>query len=435
DAQLASTFKDAFTRFAYALKDVEKHKQLVWLSQRGSCVGNEDCLEKMYRQRLAELSAFAGPLSRDSSGPQNNSRDGAFNGLNMSDRRRLTEERQKNLSQCQGSSRFTIFRDCECLADAFMAERIKQGWSVDEKAIRDRIQGLCVKRASVKKDRYNNCMDVAKNYDLRDDRLTCLCAADHFSDDYSRHPNDTSQYEIDKSVEVFFSCIKEVETGAYVKPRDFDSIVADLAAPYPEVNEIIKADSSRGSAQNVPDKLDAVWLGLQMLARNSKFITDETLARHLSYVVEHEQDRRKKINDYLSRSSSIRTGGLDPFHPSFVFDWQSEVTRRRSFANGPLIGLFLNREQDWSFLKSEPGFDTRYNHVVEVFIFSQDSVMGRESEFAARELVPVFRQFLAAMIEHVSPEAVVDVRLPNAKYDFANGTLNFGNNPDYTLLQ
>ncbi|MGH6863504.1 MAG: lysozyme inhibitor LprI family protein, partial [Methylocella sp.] len=114
DAQLASTYKDAFTRFAYALKDVEKHKQLVWLSQRGSCVGNEDCLEKMYRQRLAELSAFAGPLSRDSSGPQNNSRDGAFNGLNMSDRRRLTEERQKNLSQFQGSSRYTIFRDCEC---------------------------------------------------------------------------------------------------------------------------------------------------------------------------------------------------------------------------------------------------------------------------------------------------------------------------------
>jgi len=288
-----------------------------------------------------------------------------------------------------------------------MAERIKQGWSVDEKAIRDRIQGLCVKRASVKKDRYNNCMGIAKDYNLRDDRLTCLCAADHFSDDYSRHPNDTSQYEIDKSVEAFFSCIKEVETGTYVKPWDFDSIVADLAAPYPEANEIIKADSNQGSAQHVPDKLDAVWLGLQMLNRNPEFLSDETLARHLSYVVEHEQDRRKKINDYLSNSSSIRTGGLDSFHPSFVFDWQSEVARRPSFANGPLIDLFLNRAQNWSFLKSEKGFDTRYNHVVEVFIFLQDSVMGRQREFAARELVPVFHQFLLAIGHRISPTASI----------------------------
>ncbi len=139
DAQLATTYKDAFTRFAYALKDAEKYKQLAWLSERGRCEGNEGCLEKMYRQRLAELSAFAGPLSRDSSGSQNNSRDGASNGLNMSDRRRLTEERQKNLSQCQGLTTFAKFRDCECLADAFMAERIKQGWSVGENAIRDRI--------------------------------------------------------------------------------------------------------------------------------------------------------------------------------------------------------------------------------------------------------------------------------------------------------
>jgi uncharacterized protein len=155
DAQLATAYKSALARFSFSIVPDEKAKQYAWLAKRDACRSDQLCLEEIYRQRLAEIAAIAEPLSNSSAISSRKPGNDISSGLNTADRRRLTEERQHYLDNCRNNASFAVMRDCGCLADAFMAERIKQGWSVGEQAIKEAIQGLCVNRSSTRKYEYN----------------------------------------------------------------------------------------------------------------------------------------------------------------------------------------------------------------------------------------------------------------------------------------
>jgi hypothetical protein len=87
------------------------------------------------------------------------------------------------------------------------------------------------------------CMSI---YDTarEDNRLLCLCYADHLAENYAKKPDDTSNYDINEGTRLYFSCKKEIDAGTYAKLQNFDSIVADLAAPYPEDNTVITDGAS-----------------------------------------------------------------------------------------------------------------------------------------------------------------------------------------------
>src|SRR5207247_2483782 len=80
----------------------------------------------------------------------------------------------------------------------------------------------------------------------------------------------------------------------------------------------------------------------------------------------------------------------------FTFEWQKRIEQQADLAQGPLMDAFIRPDADWSFVTREPGRDNGRRNAVALFVFSRESVEGRDAQFAARELVPVMRRFVGA---------------------------------------
>jgi hypothetical protein len=113
---------------------------------------------------------------------------------------------------------------------------------------------------------------------------------------------------------------------------------------------------------------------------------------------------------------------LNPARSSYIYEWQSAIDQKPDLAMGPLADVFARADGDWSFIKHEPEWDDKYASYVQLFVFNHASIQDREPDFAARDLEPVFRRHLEAVVAR-APSSLWYVTMVNAKYDFATSTL------------
>ena len=122
-----------------------------------------------------------------------------------------------------------------------------------------------------------------------------------------------------------------------------------------------------------------------------------------------------------------RTSCLKWSATPFVFDWQERIDQQPGLAGGPLLDAFVRSDADWSFVKREPGWDDNTYAPVGLFMFSRESIEGRQPDFAARDVLPVFRRLLMAVAPRAATKFWFDVTLPRAMYDFPTSTFRFAN--------
>lgn len=108
-----------------------------------------------------------------------------------------------------------------------------------------------------------------------------------------------------------------------------------------------------------------------------------------------------------------------------VFEWDRARRAAPDLATGPLLSALMGMPMDWGFLNTQTRFGLVPDHCVAVTVFRREQVEGREPEFAAREVVDVYRASVEAAAKAAPKTVYVADRLPKARYDHASGTLVF----------
>ncbi len=344
-------------------------------------------------------------------------------GLPAEEQARLEEEKQAFLKDCRHKVTFSAHHDCGCLAEALVKRRLTAGG--DASSITFDIYndpGQCIDRAGTERFAFNSCRNnyrIADDYDLD---LQCVCYAEKYAENYVLAPSSNSNAQIRLGVKSLQACRRMLDNNAY-SVADLPSRVRELSAPHPPINqELVVAAQPPDPAQEA--SLTDRWAGLRLFQDNPDLVAGEGFRQALANLIATEQRRWQDIRSHLDANGG--SSGLDPSNPLMVFEWQTERDRRPDFANTTLVDLFVQPRPDWTFLKAEPGFDPGFEHIVQAFVFSRDRLEGREPSFAAQELEPVFRDFLAAAAERSPDVAVLSVQLPQAGYDIAAGMLRFG---------
>jgi hypothetical protein len=112
---------------------------------------------------------------------------------------------------------------------------------------------------------------------------------------------------------------------------------------------------------------------------------------------------------------------LNPKRKTFIYEWQTEGDASRT----DLVDVFLRTDADWSFVTREPQWDSRFGAIVDAFLFSRKSVEGREANFAAQELVPVYKRHLDAAVAKAPTKLFLTLTVPAAGYDFSSQSIRF----------
>ena len=159
---------------------------------------------------------------------------------------------------------------------------------------------------------------------------------------------------------------------------------------------------------------------LLVIRDNPKLFTDEAALQFATSQVAIEQSMWTFIGAALA---------ADPSRPHFTYEWQKLIDQRPDFARGPLIDVFDKADADWSFLKSEKGWD-QPSAIDDVFLFSRDQIMAedgkpRDNAFTARRVVPVIRRHMEAAAAKAPTRLCFLVRLPQIDYDFDSSSLRF----------
>jgi hypothetical protein len=191
-------------------------------------------------------------------------------------------------------------------------------------------------------------------------------------------------------------------------------------------------------------------LRLLLLRDAPELADDAVLLPFITQQIQAEAAAWKNIDDFLKQQRDLQAsdgykqhpaeyqwcphGKQDPTNPCLdvnltpvTFAWQKLVDQQPDLAQGPLLDAFVDPDADWSFVSKDPTWDDSKYNVVGLFLFSRDSVEGRQPEFAARELLPVVRQFVKAAVQRAPTRFWFDVVLPGVKYDFATSSFRFSN--------
>jgi hypothetical protein len=182
-----------------------------------------------------------------------------------------------------------------------------------------------------------------------------------------------------------------------------------------------------------PDTAAAVPLsstseGLLLLRDFPQLLTDDLLLPWLTTHIRTEAGMWPTV-DCFGRAVSQPCGmaqlfanaKFNPTRSTFVYEWQKAMEQTPDLARGPLLDVFVRPDADWSFVKREAEWDDAYANYVQVFLFKRESVEGRQPEFAARELLPLFRQHFEAVAARTPNTFWFNAPI-NLKYDFATGT-------------
>jgi hypothetical protein len=211
-------------------------------------------------------------------------------------------------------------------------------------------------------------------------------------------------------------------------PRAASGLAAAPASAGPPATTVT-AETSRPDGGALP--LTQYRAKLLLLRDVPQVATDEAL---LPYVVEQiraEAQTWQVFDNIIKENASQSSRGitprfqLNPTRSSFIFEWQKYVDQQPDMARGVLLDVFLRPDADWSFVKREHGWDDHFDNIIEVFLFSRDKIVGRDPQFAARELLPVVRRHLEAAAAKATTKFWFDVRLPGIGYDFSISAFRF----------
>jgi uncharacterized protein len=356
----------------------------------------------------------------------------ALSKLDTNARDNLLAEAKKISSTCdQQSSSFVATHDCSCVTDRFVLGRIDKGPDAYVQQIFEKAAPLCLRTdEELARYAFKRCQGQSSSEGRGTRDLACYCYGERYAAAYKVNPL-ADPDRIDGGIRGV--CDKLVEAGTFAEPNGFDELVKDWGAPHPGGARKRQPSVLDGLEQAAPAApavimVDDTWIQLQFVDVSPSVLPDDRLADGLTYTINNEQRRWADIDQFLAKQQKGGQNGIDPAHPAFLFDWQTESQKRPDFANTTLVDLFLNRSQDWSFAEKEPGFDPRYDHAIEIFLFPKQAVASRQAAFAARELLPTFRRFLSAARARLPTEVGIEVQLPDGAYNFEDKALEFSAN-------
>jgi hypothetical protein len=194
-----------------------------------------------------------------------------------------------------------------------------------------------------------------------------------------------------------------------------------------------------------PHLLTPFFANLLVVRDNPELISDEGLLNTVRDQITQEQFHWKQVDCFgrpVNDQTCSRVPGanssrgpvkLNPTRSTFTFEWQKYIAEQPDTARGPLLDVFIREDADWSFVKREPGWDDSFDNFAQVFVFSRGSIEGRRPEFAAPDLVPVFKQLLQSAAAKAPTRFVLDVSVPT-KYDLATKSYTFTGSGDFDIL-
>ena len=141
------------------------------------------------------------------------------------------------------------------------------------------------------------------------------------------------------------------------------------------------------------------------------FLDEEAVVTGTSYLLKQEQFRIDP--GFMSAKCGEKHS---------VFEW---ATARPELASGPLLDALLDPAADWSFLNAETRFGLVADHCVDLLVFPRDKIAGRQEEFAAAEMAPVYRRTIEAAAARLPKKVYITRRLQKPKYDHAQKMLSF----------
>ena len=150
-------------------------------------------------------------------------------------------------------------------------------------------------------------------------------------------------------------------------------------------------------------------------------VTDAVLVELAQQQVGTEQGVWFLIDDDMTKNAAQHA--LNPQRPKFVFEWQKYADENPALAKS-LLNVFLRPDADWSFLKKEKGWDENYDAYVAVFLFAREKIQGRQTEFVARELLPVLKRHLQAAVAQAPAKLWFELPV-TIDYDFNLSAIRF----------
>lgn len=164
-----------------------------------------------------------------------------------------------------------------------------------------------------------------------------------------------------------------------------------------------------------------------LLIRDHPHMIDDGLAARLAGAqIRQERACHSTMLEDVLDPARLSARGLNPSLPMIAPAWQTESQRPDSDLARELEKIFAAPDAQWSFAQTTPGYDARFRHYVEAFLFDPALMEGRDRDFLARELAPAFRDFLDSAVRAHAPDRLTTVfRLPPVGYDFETSSLKF----------
>jgi hypothetical protein len=198
-----------------------------------------------------------------------------------------------------------------------------------------------------------------------------------------------------------------------------------MAAPQQKGGAASEPVAGIGGGQPLGDYLPlTTWRTQLLLFRdNPNLLTDDAVFPNLLEEITEEANAWRALDNVGRDPITKRQVPNQP--KKFIFEWQKYIDQQPDLARGPLMDVFMREDADWSFVKRENGWDNNPTNIVDVLLFSKEKVANRDAQFAARELMPVYRKHLDLAISKAPAKLVFNVALPTAYFDFATNTFRF----------
>lgn len=141
-----------------------------------------------------------------------------------------------------------------------------------------------------------------------------------------------------------------------------------------------------------------------------EFVDEEWLLNGISRHIRGEQMRWQEIDKARERNTR-----------EFIYEWQKLERENPELANGALLDVFIRPERLWEFVRAEPEWDDRFTPLIEVFLFERNKIEGRNPDFAARELMSVWRRHLRAATGRLPKRFSIETQVLEPQYDHDAG--------------
>jgi hypothetical protein len=155
---------------------------------------------------------------------------------------------------------------------------------------------------------------------------------------------------------------------------------------------------------------------LHTLRDNPHYIDEEWVMEAVAGQIRGEQMRWQHLDKARERNSR-----------EFVYEWQKLEKEDPELANGALMDVFVRPERRWEFVRAQPQWDDRLaTPLIEVFLFERAQIEGRNPDFAARELLPVWRRHLRAATRRLPERLSIEFQVDEPAYNYDAGYFDLG---------